>query len=145
MARSLGPKPCRWERLRRDTGSVSLELALIAPMVIVLFFLGVIAFRIASTQLGIDTAATNAARDASLQRTPATAHTAAETTAAAMQPDFCTDYTIEVDTGGLQPGGTVTVTLTCTVNTSEIGALPSRTITATAHSPIGQWRGNEQP
>lgn len=145
MACPPGPKPCRWERLRRDTGSVSLELALIAPMVLVLLFLGVIAFRIASTQLGIDTAAANAARDASLQRTSAAARTAAETTAAAMQPDFCTGYTIKVDTAGLQPGGTVAVTLTCTVDTSEIGALPTRTVTATAHSPIDQWRGSERP
>lgn len=135
----------RWGRLRRDTGSVSIELALIAPMMIALLFLGVIAFRVTSTQLGIDTAAANAARDASIQRTQAAAHTAAETTAAAMRPDFCTSYTIEVDTNGLQPGGTVTVTLTCTVDTSEIGALPTRTVTATAHSPVGQWRGSERP
>jgi Flp pilus assembly protein TadG len=141
MDRPTAHAPSRWERLRRDTGSVSLELALIAPMVVALLFLGVIAFRVASTQLGIDTAATNAARDASIQRTPSAAQAAAEATAAAMRPDFCTDYFIEVDTGGLEPGGTVTVTLTCTVDTSEIGALPTRTVTATAGSLVDQWRG----
>ena len=145
MGQPTTAKPNRWERLRRDTGSVSLELALIAPMVVALLFLGVIAFRVTSTQLGINTAATNAARDASLQRTATAAQSTAETTAAAMRPDFCTDYTVEVDTGGLEPGGTVTVTLTCTVDTSEIGALPTRTVTATAQSPVDQWRGGEQP
>lgn len=131
----------RWSRLRRDTGSISIELALVAPMVVVLLFLGVIAFRVASTQIGVNTAAANAARDASLQRTATTAHATAEATAAAMRPSYCTAYAVEVNTGGFEPGGTVTVTLTCTVDTSEIGALPTRTVTATAASPIDQWRG----
>lgn len=138
----MGHPKNHWARLRSDAGSVSLELALVAPMVVALLFLGVIAFRVASTQLGIDTAATNAARDASIERTPSAALAAAEATAAAMRPDFCTDYAVEIDTGGLEPGGTVTVTLTCTVDTSEIGALPTRTVTATAQSPIDQWRGS---
>jgi hypothetical protein len=49
-----------------------------------------------------------------------------------------------VTANGLRPGGAVTVTVSCTVPLSDLlllGVPGSRTVSASATSPVDQWRG----
>jgi hypothetical protein len=93
--------------------------------------------------MDLHTTAAAAARAASLQRDPAAAQAAAETTAAHADTG-CTSLIVRVDTSGFRPGGTVTATVTCTVDLSDLAGLAvpgTTTLTATATSPVDLWRG----
>jgi len=120
-----------------DRGSLSVEIAAFAPVVVLLIMLGLLAHHVASTQISLQTAAHAAARAATVETTTATAAAMASATAEAMAPEACNGLALQVDTGGLTPGSTVTVTLTCQIAVDPFG---SRTITATAQSPVDQWR-----
>ena len=51
---------------------------------------------------------------------------------------------VRVDTGGLRPGGAVTVTVSCRVRLADLvllGVPGSRVVESTATSPVDQWRG----
>ncbi|WP_051325672.1 TadE/TadG family type IV pilus assembly protein [Glycomyces tenuis] len=120
-----------------DRGSLSVEMALFAPVIVLLVMLGLLAHSVASAQIGLQTATHAAARAATVETTPQAATAAASATAEAMVPDSCTGLDLQAEVGDLTPGGTVTVTLTCTVSVDPFG---SRTVTATASSPVDQWR-----
>jgi len=122
----------------RDRGSLSVELALFAPVVVLLIALGLLADRASTTMIDLHTAARAAARAASIERTAADAQAAASDVAEAMRPDRCADYTAQIDTADLEPGSAVTVTLTCT--TGSVAFFGARTETVTSRSPIDQWR-----
>jgi Flp pilus assembly protein TadG len=129
-----------------DRGSLSVELALFAPVIALLILLGLFADRAATVQIDVQTAAHAAARAASIERTTGEAENAARATAEAMRPDRCATFTAAVDTGGLEPGGTATATVTLTCTTRAVESFGSTTVTATASSPIDQWRsGGETP
>lgn len=138
-----------WRRLRAqpDRGSSTLELALLTPLLLSLVMLVVLCGRLVSAQLDIDAAAHAAARAASLDRTVTQATLDARRDATATLADrhtTCRQPSITVATGGLQPGGTVTVTLACSVPLVDLALLAvpgSRRVTATGTSPIDLWRG----
>jgi Flp pilus assembly protein TadG len=125
-----------------DRGSMSVELALFAPVIVLLIMLGLLAHRTASSQIDLQTAAHAAARAATVQTNTAAASAAASATAEAMRPRWCATYSVSPVIGGLEAGGTVTVNLTCTTETVE--NFGSRTLTATASSPVDQWRSEEE-
>ena len=127
---------------RVDRGSLSVEMALFAPIVVLLVMLGLLAHHVASAQIGLQTAAHAAARAATVETTSAAASAAANATAERMMPETCAGLDLQADTGDLAPGGTVTVILTCQVAVDPFG---SRTITATAQSPVDQWRSGGAP
>ena len=139
----------RWRTLRAqpDRGSSTLELALLTPLLIALVLLVVLCGRLVSAQLDIDAAAHDAARAASLDRTVTQATLDARRDAIATLADrhtTCRQLSIAIATGGLQPGGTVTVTLACNVPLADLALLAvpgSRRVTATGTSPIDVWRG----
>ena len=113
----------------RDDGSAAMELVLIAPAVMMVFALAVMAGRIFVAHNALDTAAQAGARQASISRDAATAATRGQAAAAAsLNSDGFTcaggGPTINVDTSGFaapigQPG-TVTVTITCTVPLADL-------------------------
>ncbi len=142
----------RYRRVVRpeDRGSATLELVVLAPGLLLLVGLLVVAGRFALAQGSVEAAARDAARTASLARTPADA-TAKATTGAgatlAAQGLDCAVTAVDVDTTGFAvPAGQeaeVTVTVGCEVSLADV-ALPglpgARTVAATVHSPLDTYR-----
>ncbi len=138
------------ERLRDDRGALSLEAVILFPVLILVLLL-VIAFgRIGSAGNAVDTAARNAARAASLERTGGVASSAGSQMARSVldqQGLQCTSTSISVSTGGFsaqigEPAST-TATVTCVVRLSDIGlpGLPgSKTLTSSFTSSIDSYR-----
>jgi Flp pilus assembly protein TadG len=130
---------------------VTLELSILAPAVLVLLALVVVAGRLSIAHQEVDHAAQTAARAATVARDPATA-TSTATSAARRELDagdlHCTTVRVTVDTSGFaSPVGrpaSVTATVTCTVSLSGLavpGVPGSRQVTATATSPLDTYRG----
>ncbi|MFF4308343.1 TadE/TadG family type IV pilus assembly protein [Streptomyces sp. NPDC001601] len=137
-------------RLRRDEGSAAVEAAIILPSLIMFLCLAIAGGRIVTSGSKIDSAAEDAAREASIHRTAAAAQGAAQAAATESLDDQgikCASTSVSVNTGGLSVPvgqvGTVTVTVTCTVNLSELllpGVPGARTLTAKATSVVDQFR-----
>jgi len=135
----------------RESGSSSLELAIIAPVLLALLALVVMGGRFAMASTAITGVAGAAARDASLARTPAGARAAATATALATlaaQNLHCHGApTVAVDTSGFAaaPGtpASVTVDVTCSVvvNGLSVPGLPTtRTVHDRGFSPLDPYR-----
>jgi hypothetical protein len=143
-------------RLRRvfadpDRGSAPVEMAIIGLIAVALIGVLIVAGRVAIASSSISGVAGNAARDASLARTPAVAIQRATSTAIASlqaQHLHCKGTPdVAVDTSGFSaPPGTnavVTVDVTCVVALSDIGMplMPgSRTLHDHAVSPLDPFR-----
>jgi Flp pilus assembly protein TadG len=137
-------------RLRSDEGSAAIEAAVILPSLIMFLCLAIAGGRIVTSGAKIDSAAEDAAREASIHRTQATAQGAAQSAAAQSLSDqgiTCASTSVRVNTGGLSVPvgqvGTVTVTVTCTVNLSDLllpGVPGAKTLTSTATSVVDQYR-----
>jgi len=135
---------------QQDTGSVALEAAVLTPALLMLGLLIVAGGRVAVAQERVEAAASSAARAASLTRTASAASAAARTeAAAALSSDHitCASMTVSVNGDFSAPLGTPTnvrVQLSCTATLADL-ALPgvpgSKTVTATATSPLDSWRG----
>jgi Flp pilus assembly protein TadG len=133
-----------------ERGSVSVELALLAPALLLLLSFAVFAGRTQIAEGAVQEAARSAAREASLARDPATAAALAgaqaERTLAA-QNLRCQRTTVDVDTVGFQAPlgqpGDVTVSITCVVGMADLLApgLPgSVTVEASFISPVDAYR-----
>ena len=129
---------------------MSVELALLAPALLLLLSFAVFAGRTQIAEGAVQEAARAAAREASLARDPATAAALAgaqaERTLAA-QNLRCQRTTVDVDTAGFQAPlgqpGDVTVSITCVVGMADLLApgLPgSVTVEASFISPVDAYR-----
>ncbi|MEU5234616.1 TadE/TadG family type IV pilus assembly protein [Streptomyces anulatus] len=137
--------------LRRDRGSYALETAVLAPVTISLLLLMIALGRVTDADGAVDSAARAAARAASLERDAGTAQSAARAAAdRSLQGEgiTCTTSSVDIDTGGyaldLGVDATVTATIACTADLSDIGlpGLPgAKTLTASWSSPIDTYRG----
>lgn len=134
-----------------EGGSASLELAILAPVLLVLLALVVMGGRFAMASTAISGVAGAAARDASLARDPAGARAAAVSTALATLADqgvHCAGIpAVRVDTSGFaaSPGtpASVSVEVSCVVvvNGLSVPGLPStRTVDDRAVSPLDPYR-----
>ncbi|MFF3617248.1 TadE/TadG family type IV pilus assembly protein [Streptomyces sp. NPDC002580] len=133
-----------------DVGSVAIEAAVVLPALIMFLCLALAGGRIVVSGAKIDAAAEDAAREASIHRTAAAAQRAARTAAAESLSDqgiACRSTSVSVDVGGVMVPvgqvGTVTVTVTCTVELSDLllpGAPGARTLSATATSVVDAFR-----
>lgn len=149
----------RWQAFRRlvarpagairgESGSVAAEVAIAVPVLVaVLVFAGVLVYRGVDARLRLDDVAHEAARAASLTRTPAAAAMAARqtaTTSLAAAGVDCSDPAVTVDTSDFVPGGVVTVTVSCRLDLSDAAALlavgDSRTLSTTSSSPLDLYR-----
>ncbi|MDH6130508.1 TadE/TadG family type IV pilus assembly protein [Kitasatospora sp. GP82] len=136
---------------RADRGSLSLETAILAPVLLTALLVAIAAGRIHIADNTVDAAARNAARAASLERDGSTARS--EGTRIAQQTLQeqglrCSSLTVDVPTGGftaaLGAPANVTVTVTCQLCLSDLlipGFPGSKAITATFTSPIDPYRG----
>ena len=134
-------------RVRRRTGgAAALELALLAPVFLMLLDFAVLGGRLVESQSQVDDAAHAAARAASLQRTVTGATIAARTVVDDTLPQrgaACNALDVQVDTAAFHPGGVVSVTVRCGVALSDLSWLPlpaSRSIEGTATSAIDAYR-----
>jgi Flp pilus assembly protein TadG len=139
-------------RSRRDpeAGDAALELIILAPVLLALIALVIAAGRISVARGSVDAAARDAARQASLARSPGAARIAAELSAqAALRQDGldCAP-TVSVDTSGFsvplgQPAQ-VSATVTCQVPLADLvvpGLPGSVTLRYTFTSPLDPYRG----
>ena len=137
-------------RRRREAGSAAIEAAVGLPAFMLFVALVILAGRLAIATQAVQASASEAARVASIARTQSSAQGAAATAATsslANQNLHCVRSTVTVDTAGFDaPVGTpaqVTATVACVVNLADLslpGVPGTRTVTATATSPIDTYR-----
>ena len=150
MARRLAGVIARWRVVAAtpDAGASTAEVALLTPLLLMLLLLVVLCGRLAAAQIDVDAAASSGARSGSLARSQAAAVAGAERTARASLASrgvTCESTDVHVSTGGLRPGGAVTVTVSCRVRMSDLVLLKvpgSRVVQSSATSPIDQWIGS---
>ncbi|MFG1645549.1 TadE/TadG family type IV pilus assembly protein [Amycolatopsis sp. NPDC049252] len=129
-----------------ECGSVTAEAVLLAPiLVMLLVFVAVVVHRGVDARLRLDDVAHQAARAASLQRTPAAAVAAARATATSALAHAglaCRDAAVNVTTSS-SPGSTVVVGVRCTVDFGQalvLGVPGTRALSATASEVIDTFR-----
>ena len=128
-----------------DTGSTTVEIVVLAPLVIALLCFVVGLGRIADARNQLTGATRDAARAASLAATPAAARTAAEQAAAADLDSAgidCARFAVAVNDVDFRPGGSVTVRVACTTDLSavSVSGLPGHlTLDATSTAPLDTY------
>lgn len=133
--------------MTRERGSVAVETAIVAPVLLVLMLLVVYAGRAAQADADVRVAAGRAARAASTAAGPAAAAAAAHQVAGANLATAginCREVSATVDTGQFRPGGAVSVTVACRVSNADIALLAvpgSRWSVADATQVIDLRRG----
>ena len=129
-----------------ESGAVSTELVLLTPLLLVMFLFVVALGRVVSARIEVDGAAAQAARAASIVRSPATATAVAEqaaTTALGADHVTCANLTVTTDTADFVPGGQVVVTVSCSVDLADLVGLrlpAAETLTSTATSVLDVYR-----
>ena len=130
-----------------DRGSASAEVVLLAPvLVLLLVFVAVVVHRGVDARLRLNDTAHQAARAASIERTGVRAAAQARSTAAVALTEAgitCQSLAVDTDSGGLRPGGTVSVTVTCGVDFGEavlLGVPGGKRLSATAIEPVDTYR-----
>lgn len=135
-----------------EDGNVSLELVMVAPVMIMALLLIAGFARVAQANTTVDSSAYTAARAASLSRGSGQASSNAQAAAQRVlnQKDLECPATVATDTSGFTtaPGQTasVSVTVTCPVPLADLSVpgLPGTVeVTSTASSVIDTYRGRE--
>jgi Flp pilus assembly protein TadG len=140
----------RRRRLQTERGSAVIEAVIGVPALMLFVGLIVFAGRVAIANQAVGSAATEAARSASISRTQHQATDTARATAAqalSNQKVNCVRVTVDVDTSGFSaPVGTpasIRATVTCVVNLSDLsvpGVPGTRTVSASMTSPLDTYR-----
>ncbi|MGW5355258.1 TadE/TadG family type IV pilus assembly protein [Streptomyces sp. NPDC004031] len=140
--------------MRDDRGSEAVQAAIVVPVLVVFVSMAIAAGRLVVSGGKIDEAAQDAARAASIERTPAKAQSAAQAAAARALDDQgirCASTTVRVDTGGLTVPlgqvGYVRATVTCIVTLSDLllpGVPGAKTLTSTSMSVVDAHRARQE-
>jgi Flp pilus assembly protein TadG len=131
---------------RGDAGFLSLELLVVAALLILVALLAVGWGRLSYSRGTVEKAAAAAARAATDTSSPGAAAAAAQQTARAdlaAAGISCATFTVSVDTSAFRPGGQVTVTVRCTARLSDValaGFPGATTMTGASTSPLEQLR-----
>lgn len=129
-------------RWRNDRGSVSVELAILAPLVALLLGAVVLVGRVQLARADVEGAARSAARDLSIARDP---YVAVDGVRAGLMATLdvgsptCRSLSFTPEIGSAR----VSVTLTCTVDLQEAAVLPvpgSMSVSASASEVIDTYR-----
>lgn len=123
------------------------ELVLVTPLILVLLLFVAYAGRVAGARNDAVGAARDAARSASLVRTPATAgpvaQEAAEATLADQRVTCAGGPQVDTDVTDFRPGGSVRVEVRCSLKLADLSLLGlrgTRDVTATATEVIDRYR-----
>ena len=136
-------------RGRGDSGSAATELVLLTPALVAMLLLVVMGGRYANARADVDAAARDAARAGSIARGPDSASADGEDAARARLHEgdvTCRTLNVVLDTAEFRAGGSVTATVSCTVDLGDLTglALPtSRTFTASFTEPVDVYRGTQ--
>ena len=135
---------------RSEQGEAQIaELVVLVPLLVMFMLLMVALGRFTDARAEVDGAARDAARQASLARSPAAAGGAAQRAAEATLGGgkvTCRSLSVSTDTGSFAAGGSVRVDVACTVDLSDLAllALPgSQTVRGHFIAPIERFRGGE--
>ena len=126
---------------------MTVELVILAPVFIALLCLVAGLGRMQEAHSHVDQAAADAARAASIARTPDDAVIAGRSAALADlagSGPSCQHVTVTVDTAQFRPGGTVVTRVSCTTRLADVSlsGLPgAKTFTSTARAPLDAFRG----
>lgn len=137
--------------MRREDGSITTEVVLLTPVLLVLLGFVVMTGRIGEVDGAVTHAAQQAARAGTLAGNADTARSAAGATVRANLDHLgvtCTRLDVAVDTSRFRPGGDVTVQVTCTVALGDLAftGLPGqRTVSSRAVEVIDVYRGGGDP
>lgn len=130
-----------------DRGSASLELVLVTPVLLLMLVFVVFLGRLAQARGDVDRAARDAARAASIARSPDDAASQGRQAAALTLTSggvSCRQLDVSIDTSKFDAGGTVSATVTCTVDLADVAELTvpgSRTLSSTFAEPVDTYRG----
>lgn len=133
---------------RPEAGHAAIEIVILTPLLLILLLVVVAMGRMAHARQQVESVAADAARAASLERNTALSATAAKQAANASLGAAgmsCSGLTVGVDVSNYQPGGRVTVTVSCTARLADLtmaGFPGLRTYRATSTVPIETWRSN---
>lgn len=133
-----------WQRSERGSAA---ELAVVTVPLVLILLLIVAMGRVSSARAEVDAAARDAARAASIARSPGAATNAAEAAAAASLSDndlACRSFVVTVELTNFRPGGNVVAEVACTISLSELGLLQlgsSSTITSRFTEPVDTFLG----
>lgn len=133
--------------MKRDSGSASLELALMTPALIVLLLFVTFAGRVTQARGQVEAAARDAARAASASSSATAAEADGEDAASrALSAGgvACRELETGVDTTNFHAAGDVTATVTCTIDLSDLALLAvpaTKTISANFRHPVDAYRG----
>lgn len=133
-------------RGRRETGSMTVEVAVLTPVIIVMLLVVVALGRVTHARQLVAEAAAAAARAGTLAAGPAGAAAAGQAAAAAdlnRSELSCASSSVVVDAGALRPGGEVSATVACTADLSTLvmaGVPGSMTVSGSATSPVESYR-----
>ena len=126
-----------------ERGSMSVEMIVLVPVLLLIVMIAVAGGRLVSAEGMVQAAARDAARAASIERSAGEADAAARRSLAAADTADA-QCSGGVDVGGFGRGGTVTATVSCRVELSDLGLvfLPgATTVTASFTAPVDTWRG----
>ncbi len=128
-----------------ERGSASVEMVLLTPVLLVLLLFVVAAGRLGVARNQLGEAARDAAREASLWRSPAVARQQGADLAVSDLAGRvgCRDPVVDIDTSALRPGGHVLARVRCTVQLSDLVGLhlgPARSMQATAVAVVDTFR-----
>lgn len=137
-------------QLRGDRGAVSLELAILAPALLLMLSFAIWAGRTQIADNAVQEAARAAAREASIALDAGTATSLATSQANATLAEQnlkCQSVSVQVDTSGFATpigvSGDVTVTVSCTISMADLLApgLPGTVeVEASFTSPVDAYR-----
>lgn len=134
-----------------ERGSATIELAVLAPALLAVLGLVIVAGRVSAAGSAVEHAAASAARAASIARDARAAQAGARSVAQDSLRDqgiTCRELTTTMDTSGfavaLGSAASVTVTIRCAVPLADVavpGMPGERTVSAAMTSPIDSFRG----
>ena len=139
----------RTRRAHGERGSVAVEVAVLAPALVMLLLLVVFAGRVAQADGDVRRAAAAAARAASMRQYPVDAESAAREAAAAnldASGVACGALDTAVDTTRFGAGGTVAVTVRCIASMADVSLLGvpgERTFVARSVAVVDRYRGGD--
>jgi Flp pilus assembly protein TadG len=141
---TVQPEPCERDRER---GTMTMELAIVAPVFLAFIMLLAGVGRIVDGQSQVDSAARDAVRAASIARSEGAAAQLAQNAAdqSLTGVGWCRggpQANLDSGTTRWEPGGQISVTVTCNVDLGDltfIGLPGSKTMTAHATAPIDKY------
>jgi len=130
----------------RERGAATTEMVLITPVLVLCLLFIVLVGRYSTARADVTGAARDAARAASVERSPAAAHDAAIDAAAGSirrSGLSCDEILTTPDVTDFEAGGIVTVEVSCRVKLGDLGLLGipgQKTITADSAEPVDSYR-----